>query len=1243
MYAGRPLLRIDITPFSSVTDPTRTLAFDAAGATLTDTTQNLVEAYDAAGRLVERRLRTGERVAAMMYVDATSDKLTAVIDAAGGVTAFAYDSAGRISTITDPAGRVTSFAVDANGDLLSTTDPTGSVEQFAYAAHHMTTKTSPRGDVTTYAYGSDGAVTTVTRAAGEATHIQAAFSAPPQRNAAGETIHVGTMTDTRGAVHTYTLDATANLSKEQVVADGVTVVYEWIRPAVLEPSTPGAAVETFRANAMGRVAYMSANGLATGLDNIWDPMGRLVARSPYHLHSNVPLSSYAYDANGFLSRVQEGPGSDAFAITRDAAGHAIRVEEQGAHPRKTDITWGAFGLPAAITDHGVTTTYVYDASGRVQMSADSVGRTTAFSYDAAGNVLSANDSTTTWNFGYDAVGRFTSATDALGNTTTYSYALAGCGCSDGDRVTSIHTPDLPSGSAWTFSYGIEGRLESVTDPDGHTESFTYEPAGDLQRALDALGRATTFNHDQLGRTTQVADALGRLRAKTYPVPSAAGWIGANLLGASGRSAAPTMGLTASLGDGDYQIGSNGYDALAPGVGTSELRSRGFPQVSLYRDATFALSFGQAWDPGGRLTRRDDRAGLPWASPDAFGGSGQTGQNDQMLLGYDAALPLSFVTSETAPRPGGFGGASFAYSNELDMIGASGWSSQAAPHEDMSFARDVAGRLTGVSRFFATVAGGLFAGPASAYAYAANGQVASITNVDGTHDYIYDARGLVQSIAIKRDGASEGTYSFAYDPLGHNTRLTYPDGHTRVQQYDHQGRLTSRCYEYGGSSSRCYTATYDAVGNPTSLADPEGTDVAEYDSLDRLVRVTRGGATEEYAYNALGALATNAGAALDARRPRIDGAGSADSAVPATYGGKAVALDAAGRITSLNGAALSWNARSKLTQVVAGGVTVQYGYDPFFRKISRSPSDGAAEYYIYEGADMVGVLDSTGVRKESYLYDGVDHPLRRHTTAGDTYYELDVAGNVRRLRAAGGADLGGYRYTAFGVPFPADASTPAPGAAATQPLGWKGRMRDPATGLVDMRARWWSAELGAFISVDEFVFHDAASTQWGWPGQNPYLFSDRSGHTGLFAWTSAGVEPPGPVRLGPEVVGVIGYDTQSSFYVAGISAVGANIGGESNYAGVYEGVEIEYSVNEGQHVDGISLREIGFGPEIPFLGGVGFVFGLYRQDSGSWGAYAGVHEGFVAEHAAIGLGASLPDGWYSHALDFLFSTRKPCEH
>jgi len=34
---------------------------------------------------------------------------------------------------------------------------------------------------------------------------------------------------------------------------------------------------------------------------------------------------------------------------------------------------------------------------------------------------------------------------------------------------------------------------------------------------------------------------------------------------------------------------------------------------------------------------------------------------------------------------------------------------------------------------------------------------------------------------------------------------------------------------------------------------------------------------------------------------------------------------------------------------------------------------------------------------------------------DDYYEVDLAGNVRGLRASGDASLGGYRYSAFGHP------------------------------------------------------------------------------------------------------------------------------------------------------------------------------------------------------------------------------------
>src|SRR5204863_10122841 len=121
-------------------------------------------------------------------------------------------------------------------------------------------------------------------------------------------------------------------------------------------------------------------------------------------------------------------------------------------------------------------------------------------------------------------------------------------------------------------------------------------------------------------------------------------------------------------------------------------------------------------------------------------------------------------------------------------------------------------------------------------------------------------------------------TFEHDEVGRNKKLTYPDGHTRDQTYDRLGRLKSRCYVYS-NVTRCYTAEqYDAVGNPTELRDPDGSDVFEYDALDRLKKHTRGAEIDTYDYNALGAVKVNAGAAMDDQRARLVGGGTADSAV-----------------------------------------------------------------------------------------------------------------------------------------------------------------------------------------------------------------------------------------------------------------------------------------------------------------------------------------------------------------------------
>ena len=105
------------------------------------------------------------------------------------------------------------------------------------------------------------------------------------------------------------------------------------------------------------------------------------------------------------------------------------------------------------------------------------------------------------------------ATDQENNTTTFSYVQRSCGCSEASLLTSLHTPDLASGLAWTFNYGPEGRLATLTDPDSHVETYGYQPTGELNQLTDRNGHATSMGYDQLGRVTSIVDAIGRAHSR----------------------------------------------------------------------------------------------------------------------------------------------------------------------------------------------------------------------------------------------------------------------------------------------------------------------------------------------------------------------------------------------------------------------------------------------------------------------------------------------------------------------------------------------------------------------------------------------------------------------------------------------------------------------------------------------------------------------------------------------------------
>ncbi len=1136
--------------------PTRSLAYAPSGeATLTDTATGLVSLYDVRGRLVERRTREGDPVETLQYASAVSSSVTRIVTSAGDATEFLY-TGGRVTGIVDPAGRRTELSYDGLGNLAQIKLPDGAIHKFAYDHFKLVRRESPRGDVTQYRYGDDGVLRGTTKPAGEVFSIRPALTEPITRDASGRTVRTGRYTDARGVTHVFTSNERGQLATEQYTADGKTYTANTVYAAQLIDVLPQGAAHLENAsslefgNNLGRVDHVEVNGTPVGRRYTWDSQGRVL-----HVLTN------ASDANPpVLERTLYGPddrpfetwtgANHALRYVYDANGRLTKVTKHylpgGASLVRTEATFGyrVDGLLETASKNGLTTTFGYDAFGLVSRVEDSLGRASTAVHDAAGNVTSASDGRTSASFSFDANGRMTAAEDALKNRTTFAYTSTSCGCSEEDRITEIHTPDLPAGKSWTFDYGPEGRLIARKDPDGRAEQFVYKPTGELTQTTDRLGRIERASFDQLGRAIGLVDAAGRAHGSTYPIPGAGGWQGTAFVAGAPGATGSSLDAEAGLGNGEYQIGVGSFSA-------QEHRSLALPRATFYRDATFQLVHVQDYTSRGQVARLRDAQGVPATVGGALSDSPlrdhPQGQFLDLSHGYDVEFGTHPYAVE-ASRPTGYSVAQLTYDADWNTT-HSEWFNGGGLTD---YTREGGGRLTDTR-----VYGGfpyVFFADANAnshYAYDKQGYLSEVTNGDGPHGVSYDTRGQVASVV-----AAEGTYTHEHDSMGRSKRLVFPDGHERIQLFDVQGRITSRCYVYPGKTGldRCYTATYDVAGNVTRMVDPEGTDVVAIDALDRLTTITRqvtgqADVVATYTYNALGALKQNGEVALADQRPKLAGGGLADSAVPASVGGRTVTRDFGGNVTALGDATFSWDRFGHLQSATQarGADTDTYGfaYDASFRRFEQTKTNAGGttwEYYAYEGANIVAQLAPGPLHVvRSWLYDGVDHPLRMHETGAANpvvYYELDLAGNVRRLRAPGGADLGGYRYAAFGKAFAPDAKTPAP--VVDQPLRWKGRWWSDfggPDGTYDMRARVWSPELGIFLSADAFAYHDARSTLWGWPGMNPLRYRDPSGRAGEeLAYVAEAGEVSGVFAVGTGAA--LGAGEGAAAAVGGGAALGA---------------------------------------------------------------------------------------------------------
>ncbi len=204
----------------------------------------------------------------------------------------------------------------------------------------------------------------------------------------------------------------------------------------------------------------------------------------------APLVRYAYTPAGELAAVYDAGGVQVRRFTYDASN------------------------PGRMTAHGYagrpqTTTYHYDAAGRVTAQHNPAGLSYRYDYTLHQVVITdslnrrevlhtegegglrrvvkkeyADGSITRSE--YNSAGWLTAQTDAADRRTEYRYSTAS------GELTAIIAPD---GTKKTFHYNNQRQLISVTDPDGLKKHLAYDEQGRLTAETSRQGITTHYRYD----------------------------------------------------------------------------------------------------------------------------------------------------------------------------------------------------------------------------------------------------------------------------------------------------------------------------------------------------------------------------------------------------------------------------------------------------------------------------------------------------------------------------------------------------------------------------------------------------------------------------------------------------------------------------------------------------------------------------------------------------------------------------
>ena len=163
----------------------------------------------------------------------------------------------------------------------------------------------------------------------------------------------------------------------------------------------------------------------------------------------------------------------------------------------------------------------------------------------------------------------------------------------------------------------------------------------------------------------------------------------------------------------------------------------------------------------------------------------------------------------------------------------------------------------------------------------------------------------------------------------------------------------------------------------------------------------------------------------------------------------------------------------------------YSYDPVGRRAEKTAS-GATTEYAYAKNDVIAEYDGTGTLLRRIVPGGaIDAPIAFYDEDAPNdpifYLHYDGQGSVIGVSDSTGANTEKYTYGPFGET-PDDTGSP---------YHYVARRIDQETGLYYVRARYYSPEVGRFLSPDPIGYGDGLN-MYAYVRNDPVNFRDPSG-------------------------------------------------------------------------------------------------------------------------------------------------------